>query len=157
VDVLFRVWAQLADRLERNGLQARGSIVVNQLDRGERHALGGLLGQVLASDTCRVDLSLLDERLLTRSDEGLAHAAEHVLGRALVDRPAQRQARGEWREAPFDEARSWLEQHPALDQRWVQTWLAALRGVTVRSCATPIHRDYCSGHCRCSPPVLTTR
>ena len=134
VDVLSRVWAQLAERLERNGLQARGSIVVNQLDRSERHALGGLLGQVLAADSCRVDLSMLDERLLTRSDEGLTRAAERVLGRSLVNRPAQRQARGEWREAPFDVARAWLEQHPDLDQRWVQTWLAALRrdGVLVR-------------------------
>jgi len=134
VDVLYRVWAQLAERLERNGLQARGSIVVNQLDRSERHALGGLLGQVLAADSCSVDLSMLDERLLTRSDEGLTQAAERVLGRSLVNRPAQRQVRGEWREAPFDVARAWLEQHPELDQRWVQTWLAALRrdGVLVR-------------------------
>jgi uncharacterized protein (TIGR02679 family) len=134
VDVLSRVWAQLAERLERNGLQARGSIVVNQLDRSERHALGGLLGQVLAADSCSVDLSMLDERLLTRSDEGLTRAAERVLGRSLVNRPAQRQVRGEWREAPFDVARAWLEQHPELDQRWVQTWLAALRrdGVLVR-------------------------
>ncbi|MHB8186180.1 MAG: TIGR02679 family protein [Dermatophilaceae bacterium] len=133
-DVLSRVWAQLAERLERNGLQARGTIVVNELDRGERHALGGLLGRVLASDTCRVDLSLLDERLRGRSDEGLARAAERVLDRSLVDRPAQRQARGELREAPFAAARSWLEQHPALDQRWVQTWLATLRrdGVLMR-------------------------
>jgi len=127
VDVLSRVWAQLAERLERNGLQPRGTIVLNQLDRSERHALGGLLGKVLTSDACRVDLSLLEERLLSRSDEGLAQAVERVLGRSLVDRPAQRQARGEWREAPFEVARVWLDQHPALDQSWIQTWLAALR------------------------------
>jgi uncharacterized protein (TIGR02679 family) len=70
---------------------------------------------------------MLDERLLIRSNEGLTQAVERVLGRSLVDRPAQRQARGEWREAPFDVARAWLEQHPALDQSWIQTWLAALR------------------------------
>lgn len=75
VNVLSRVWAQLAERLERNGLQARGTIVVNELGRGERHALGGLLGRVLVSDVC------------------------------TVDRPAQRQAKGEWREAPFAAAR----------------------------------------------------
>jgi len=86
-DVLDRVWAQLADRLERNGLQARGRILVNELNRSERHALGGLLGRVLASGTCRVDLSSLDERLRGRSDQGLVEAAERVLGRSLVDRP----------------------------------------------------------------------
>ena len=93
VDVLSRVWAQLAERLERNGLQPRGTIVVDQLDRSERHALGGLLGQVLTSDSCSVDLSMLDERLLTRSNEGLTQAVERVLGRSLVDRPAH-QGRG---------------------------------------------------------------
>jgi hypothetical protein len=104
VNVLSRVWAQLAERLERNGLQARGTIVVNELGRGERHALGGLLGRVLVSDVC------------------------------TVDRPAQRQAKGEWREAPFAAARVWLEQHPALDQHWTEAWLAALRrdGVLMR-------------------------
>jgi len=134
VDVLSRVWAQLAERLERNGLQARGTIVVNELGRGERHALGGLLGRVLVSDVCTVDLSLLDERLRDRSDKGLAQASERALGRSLVDRPAQRQAKGEWREAPFAAARVWLEQHPALDQHWTEAWLAALRrdGVLMR-------------------------
>ncbi len=126
-DVLSRVWVQVADRLERNGLQARGRIVVTRLDRSERHALGGMLGRVLASDTCRVDLSSLDERLRARSDEGLAQAAEHVLGRPLVDRPAQRHARGEQREAPFSAARSWLEQHPDQVQGWTEVWLATLR------------------------------
>jgi hypothetical protein len=101
--------------------------VLNQLDRSERHAPGGLLGKVLTSDACRVDLSLLEERLVSRSDEGLTQAVERVRCRSLVDRPAQRQARGEWREAPFEVARAWLDQHPALDQSWIQTWLAALR------------------------------
>jgi uncharacterized protein (TIGR02679 family) len=126
-DVLSRVWAQLAERLERNGLQARGRIVVSELDRSERHALGGLLGRVLASDTCRVDLSSLDERLRGRSDEGLVEATERVLGRSLLDRPAQRLARGELREAPFAAASSWLEQHPDQNQPWIEVWLATLR------------------------------
>jgi uncharacterized protein (TIGR02679 family) len=126
-DVLSRVWVQMADRLERNGLQARGRIMVTGLDRSERHALGGLLGRVLASDTCRIDLSSLDERLRARSDEGLVQASEHVLGRALVDRPTQRQARGDQREAPFGAARSWLEQHPDQVQEWTEVWLATLR------------------------------
>jgi uncharacterized protein (TIGR02679 family) len=133
-DVLDRVWAQLADRLERNGLQARGRILVNELNRSERHALGGLLGRVLASGTCRVDLSSLDERLRGRSDQGLVEAAERVLGRSLVDRPSQRQARGEQREAPFGAARSWLEQHPDQVHQWSEVWLAALRrdGLLIR-------------------------
>src|ERR1035437_7263548 len=71
-DVLSRVWVHVADRLERNGLQTQGWIVVTPLDRSERHALGGMLDRVLASDTCRVVLSSLDERLRARSDVGLA-------------------------------------------------------------------------------------
>jgi len=117
----------MADRLERNGLQARGRITVTGLERDERHALGGMLGRVLASDTCRIDLSSLDERLRARSGEGLVRASERVLGRALVDRPAQRQARGDQREAPFAEARSWLEEHPDQLQEWTEVWLATLR------------------------------
>jgi uncharacterized protein (TIGR02679 family) len=126
-DVLSRVWVQLADRLERNGLQARGRVMVSGLDRDERHALTGLLGRVLASDTCRIDLSSLDERLRARSDEGLVRASEHVLGRALADRPAQRRARGDQREAPFAEAHAWLEQHPDQIKEWTDVWLATLR------------------------------
>jgi len=121
------VWVQLAEQLERNGLQAQGRIVVTALDRSERHALGGMLGRVLASDTCRIDLLSLDDRLRARSDEGLVGASERVLGRALVDRPAQRQARGQRREVPFAEARSWLEQHPGQVQEWTEVWLATLR------------------------------
>ena len=126
-EVLSRVWVQMADRLERNGLQARGRITVTGLERDERHALGGMLGRVLASDTCRIDLASLDERLRARSEEGLVRASERVLGRALVDRPAQRQARGDLREAPFAEARSWLEEHPDQIQEWTEVWLATLR------------------------------
>ena len=121
------MWVQLAEQLERNGLQAQGRIVVTALDRSERHALGGMLGRVLASDTCRIDLLSLDDRLRARSDEGLVGASERVLGRALVDRPAQRQARGQRREVPFAEARSWLEQHPGQVQEWTEVWLATLR------------------------------
>jgi uncharacterized protein (TIGR02679 family) len=117
----------MADRLERNGLQARGRITVTGLERDERHALGGMLGRVLASDTCRIDLSSLDERLRARSGEGLVRASERVLGRGLVDRPAQRQARGDQREAPFAEARSWLDEHPDQIQEWTEVWLATLR------------------------------
>jgi uncharacterized protein (TIGR02679 family) len=126
-EVLTRVWLQLAERLERNGLEARGRVTVTGLDRDERHALGGMLGRVLASDTCRIDLSSLDERLLARSEQGLVGASEQVLGRELVDRPAQRQARGDQREAPFAEARSWLQQHPDQVQEWTELWLATLR------------------------------
>jgi len=106
---------------------ARGRITVTGLDRDERHALGGMLGRVLASDACRIDLSSLDERLRARSDEGLVRASERVLGRALVDRPAQRQARGDQREAPFVEAHTWLEEHPDQVQEWTEVWLATLR------------------------------
>jgi len=101
--------------------------MVTGLDRDERHALGGMLGRVLASETCRIDLSSLDERLRARSAEGLVRAAEHVLGRRLVDRPAQRQARGDQREAPFAAARCWLDQHPGQVQEWTEVWLATLR------------------------------
>ncbi|MEO5744130.1 MAG: TIGR02679 domain-containing protein, partial [Terracoccus sp.] len=126
-DQLARVWAQLADRLERNGLQAQGRIVVSELDRGERHALGGLLGRVVSSERCRVDLTSLDERLRGRSAHGLVDAVASVLGRPLVDRPANRQAKGEQREAPYAAARAWLDQHPDQDQPWIESWLATLR------------------------------
>ena len=124
---LARVWAQLADRLERNGLQAEGRIVITELDRSERHALGGLLGRVVPSERCRVDLPSLDERLRGRSDLSLVEASECVLGRSLLDRPAQRQVKVEQREAPYFAARAWCDQHQDWDQPWIDAWLAALR------------------------------
>ena len=114
-----------------------------------------MLGRVLASDTCRIDLSSLDDRLRARSHDGLVGASERVLGRALVDRPAQRQARGQRREAPFAEAHAWLEQHPDQVQEWTEVWLATLRrdGLLTRD---PDPSGLIVQALRCSRPVLRT-
>lgn len=124
---LTRVWGRVAERLERGGLRPEGRVVVDGLDRAERHALGGLLGRVVTSSRCTVDLASLDRRLRTRSGTGLVQAAEAALGRALVDRPSARQARRVAREEPYVVARDWLREHPGLDRPWVHAWLEALR------------------------------
>lgn len=124
---LMRVWKRVAERLERGGLQPRGRIRVDDLDRDERHAISGLLGRSVASSRCIVDLAVLDARLWARSGTGLVAVTEQVLGRRLTDRRALRQARGEKRAEPYAAAQDWLSLHPVLNEPWVDRWLAALR------------------------------
>jgi hypothetical protein len=107
----------VASRLEQRGLELSGRIQLRDLDRPARHALGGLLGRPIVQDRLTLDLAELDEIARDRLSlpGGIVEACEQLLGRALVDRRAHRQARHEDRQSVLRPLRE-------LDQSWAQTW-----------------------------------
>ncbi len=124
---LGRLWDQVADRLQRNGLRPTGLVRLDQLDRTERHALAGLLGRPVVGDRVTVDLAGLDRRLRdSGAASGLVAAADRLRG-PLVDRPGRRQDRAD------AVARVWAAGRRALDDvglaacPWVEPWLEELR------------------------------
>ena len=125
---LERLWPAVAARLERASLACAGQVQLRELDRVERHAIGDLVGRPLVAPTIRIDLADLDERLRRRSGRGLVEVVEQTLGRPLVDRAGVRAGRAAARQAPFDLAAVWLDEHPDLAvQAWLGGWLDALR------------------------------
>ncbi|WP_411283012.1 TIGR02679 domain-containing protein [Lapillicoccus sp.] len=127
LDVLARVWELIANRLERNGIRPTGRLVVADLDRSERHALGDLLGRSVTSGRASIDLGVLDRRLSERAGVGLVEAVEQVRGQPLVDRPQRRAVRASRRQEPFRAAEQWLVDHPGAVWPWVAPWLEGLR------------------------------
>jgi uncharacterized protein (TIGR02679 family) len=124
---LTRLWDALAERLQRNGLQPAGTIVLTGLDRDERHALAGLLGRPVPGDRALVDLAVLDRRLrASRSASGLVAAVEARCG-PLVDRPAERLARLDARHGVWRSARAALDDAGLAAAPWVEGWLEDLR------------------------------
>ena len=127
LEVLARVWELIANRLERNGIRPTGRLVVADLDRSERHALGDLLGRTVTSARASIDLGVLDRRLSERAGVGLVEAVEQVRGQPLVDRPQRRAVRAGRREEPFRAAEQWLVDHPGALWPWLVPWLEGLR------------------------------
>ena len=128
---LHRIWAVLRDRLEARGLRAEGRVVLEGLDRIERHALAGLLGRVVTTERITVDLARLDTELAARSGiGGLAAVVRAATGAPLRDRPGERAHRAARREAPLELARTLLAGRP-----WLDTWLEEVRrsGVLTRA------------------------
>jgi uncharacterized protein (TIGR02679 family) len=107
---LVRLWDVLAERLQRNGLRPQGAVRITRLARDDRHALAGLLGRPVTTDTVTVSLADLDHRLrASGAADGLVAAVERLRG-PLVDRPGRRQARAE------ATARVWAAGRAALDE-----------------------------------------
>ena len=131
---LARVWAVLAERLERTGLEPRGRVSLADLTRAERRALSDLLGRDVLRERERVDLTELDSRLRSRAGLGVVAAAEATLGRGLADRPAARAARAAREEKPRTAYETWLAEHPVPADWGLEDWLAGLRrdGVLAR-------------------------
>lgn len=122
-----RVWSSIAARLERGGLAAQGALMVDGLDREERRAVSALLGRDVLRDRVRIELAELDHRLRMRARLGVVEAAETVLARALVDRPARTEERAERRAAPHRAARADWEADPFLPWPVVAAWLDGMQ------------------------------
>ncbi len=122
------VWRAARDRLERNGVEPRGVLRVDGLDRGARHAVGGLTGRVGVADHARVDLATLDAVLRERSRQGGLVAVLETLDGPVRNRVAERSALTREREQPFTVVREWLRAHPqAVPLPWAEEWLAGVR------------------------------
>ena len=119
------VWLRLRDRLERNGLEARGRVTLELDGRSQRHAVGDLLGRSVTRDRVSIDLATLDERLRQRSGAGGLVAVLTALGGELGNRVVQRAARQAAREEPLTLALSLVDY--SWGEPWAETWVDGLR------------------------------
>jgi uncharacterized protein (TIGR02679 family) len=115
--------------MERSHLAPVGRIVLADLRRAERHAVGDLLARPIVTDRVTIDLAELDRALVLRSPyRGLAETVETVTGQPLRDRRAERSAAAAAREAPLVLARALLAAQPSLAGiTWGEAWLAGVR------------------------------
>lgn len=127
------VWAQLRDRLERDGILASGRIRVDVTDRSRRHAVGTLTGRHLHGEQVTLDLAQLDDRLRQRSGCGGLAEVLAAHGGPLRDRPAERSRRTARRTEPLALARELVAGPWAAG--WVEHWLDDVRrtGLLVRA------------------------
>lgn len=136
---LAGAWSQIRARFEAAGLEPRGRVTLRLDDRGQRHALGALLGRTVTASTVRVDLAALDQRLRHRCDAGGLAAVLAVLhGRPPQNRPARRAEQEDAREHPLRLAVE-LAAAP-----WATHWVAELRRtglLTNRPGATRVVED----------------
>jgi uncharacterized protein (TIGR02679 family) len=157
--VLDSFWARVAARLERNGMRPRGRLALDGLDRGERHALAGLLGRPVAADRVTVDLSVLDERIRSSGvAPGLVALVERHAG-PLVDRIGTRQRHRDARQQVWDAGRAELSAVGLDGGRWVEAWLEEVRrsgalGRIPPERAGPVLAT--AVHCIAQLPVLTS-
>jgi uncharacterized protein (TIGR02679 family) len=134
---LAPLWSAARVRLERNGIEPRGVVVLSDLPRECRHALGGVLGRSVLHDRVRVDLAELDAQLLERTGRGIVGVVAELTGE-LTNRPAQRSERQASRAAPFERLRAWLAEQPGREQPWTEEWLIGVRSSGVLARVTDI-------------------
>ncbi|WP_083983013.1 TIGR02679 family protein [Actinomadura hibisca] len=124
---LARLWDGLRDRLERNGLQVRGRLRLEDVGPAEREALGLLLGRPCTGDAVSVPLAELDERLRTGAAErGLVEVVAALRG-PLTNRPERRDARRAASARIWAVAEDALGEHGLGDADWPRQWLTEVR------------------------------
>jgi uncharacterized protein (TIGR02679 family) len=129
---LDRLWDALAQRLQRNGLAAKGSVTLSGLTRGERFALAGLIGRPVDGERARLDLAVLDARIrATGSAPGLVAATTARRG-PLVDFPGRRADISARRTAVWASVREELAQYGMAAEPWVEAWIESARPVVAR-------------------------
>lgn len=123
---LVPVWDVVRERLERNGVEPRGTVTVRGLERAHRHAVSGLVGRPVVKETVRIELAQLDAELVDRAGRGLVAVVSELTG-PLTDRLALRSERDAARQAPLVALRDWLAEHPSAERPWTEEWLAVVR------------------------------
>jgi len=122
------VWEAARARLERNGVEPRGTVTLRDLDRAGRHAVSGLIARPVVADRASVDLAHLDAVLRERSGWGGLVAVLERIGGPVRNRAAERSAMARTREHPYAAARCWLRDHPqAAGLPWIEEWFAGVR------------------------------
>lgn len=124
---LARLWDRLRDRLERNGLQVKGRLRLDDVTEAEREALGLLMGRAYAGSTVSVTLTDLDAQLRTGAAErGLVDVVADLRG-PLTDRPAIKNARRAATEAIWAAADDAVRARGLAEAAWVRPWLDEVR------------------------------
>jgi len=128
---LGRLWDLLRNRLERNGLQVRGRLRLDDVTEPEREALSLLTGRPYAGSVALADL---DAALRSGAvGRGVVEVVEELRG-PLTDRPALRESRRAATETIWSAADGALRAHDLDDAPWVGPWLEEIRrgGTLVR-------------------------
>ncbi|MZE78253.1 TIGR02679 family protein [Streptomyces sp. SID5475] len=134
---LTRLWEAVRKRLERNGVQATGSLRLTSVSAEERNDLSLLLGKPFTGATVTVHLDALDTRLrASAAGLGLRDVLEE-LGRPLTDRRAVRAGIAARREHIWSSLASALDTSPLAGQEWAGQWYDLLRRTGVPRGVTP--------------------
>ncbi|MGH3373429.1 MAG: TIGR02679 family protein [Actinoallomurus sp.] len=121
---LGRLWDLLRDRLERNGLQVRGRLRLDEVTEPEREALSLLTGRPYAGS---IALSDLDAALRSgAAGRGVVEVVEELRG-PLTDRPALRESRRAATETIWSAADRALLAVGLDDAPWTGPWLEEVR------------------------------
>jgi uncharacterized protein (TIGR02679 family) len=124
---LARLWNRLRDRLERNGLHARGRLRLEGVTDAEREALALLTGRPYAGGEVSIALADLDAQLRAGAAErGLVEVVEDLRG-PLTNRPAAKDARRTATEAIWAAADEALRGHELDGAFWAGPWLDEVR------------------------------
>ncbi|NUS15254.1 MAG: TIGR02679 family protein [Streptomyces sp.] len=134
---LRRLWDGLRARLERNGLQATGTLRLTGLDASERTALSQLLGRTLTGAEATVRLAELDTRLRASAAGAGLVAVVQALGPPLTDRRAARADADALREYLWSSLSEALSSSPLADEAWAHQWYDGLRRAGVPRGMTP--------------------
>lgn len=134
---LQRLWTSLRARLERNGLQATGTLRLTGLDASERTALSQLLGRTLTGAEATVRLADLDIRLRTSAAGAGLVAVVQALGPPLTDRRAVRADADARREHVWSSLSEALSSSPLADEAWAHQWYDGLRRAGIPRGVTP--------------------
>jgi uncharacterized protein (TIGR02679 family) len=124
---LARLWDQIHDRLQRNGIAVRGHVLIPDPTHAEREALSLLMGRSFSAGRVSVALADLD-RLLAASAAGcgVADVVAELRGE-LVDKPAMRSARQSERDQVWAAAEDAMRTTELAALPWAPGWLAEVR------------------------------
>lgn len=124
---LDRLWAAARSRLERNGLEATGTIKLRDVGFEERNALSLLLARPVTRPEVTIRLAELDQRLrATAAGRGLVGLLGE-LGPPLSNRRAARTAARAERIELWSAAEAHLSTTCLVDRPWAQQWLDEAR------------------------------
>jgi len=124
---LRRLWTALRARLERNGLQATGTLRLTGLDAPERTALSQLLGRTLTGAEATLRLAELDTRLRASAAGAGLVAVVQALGPPLTDRRAARADADARRDQVWSALSDALSASPLAGEAWAHQWYDGLR------------------------------
>ncbi|WP_329521380.1 TIGR02679 family protein [Spirillospora sp. NBC_01491] len=124
---LERFWRGVHERLERNGMQAKGRLSLKDVSDQERDAVALLMGRPYTGPALSIALAELDGQLRSSAAErGLIEVVVELRG-PLTDRPALRDKRRAASETVWGSARRALHERGLDGLGWVVTWLDDVR------------------------------
>jgi uncharacterized protein (TIGR02679 family) len=125
---LARLWDKIHDRLQRNGVAVRGTVLIPDATHAETEALSLLMGRSYpAGGRVSVALADLDQRLTaSAAGRGVTDVVAELRGE-LVDRSAMRSARQAERERVWAATEDAMRTTGLAARPWAPGWLEEIR------------------------------